>query len=540
MRTIILLLFSVCCFGQEIYPGEAPCFGVPNADSNFPVGNTYSKQDKIYLDQIIVTYCGTGPEVINLDSLFIRDNTNPAYVSTDYYNQKANDQINEVLRTWIANNNPSWGGQDDVGIIFNSRLKDPPSTAGNACDVNIDGTNPIHSFRVVTAFEFLNKNWRIGASGGGKVMQYITFRLQLEKGGVTTEYSAQCPLLPACLTAAPEYNPNCATRWGSSGNRSSMHGYFTEKSVPKLWRQSRNDWRFNNAGFWPGQVPYTGFLTEAKRRCFTFASFSCSDLTQATNDEIADRILASGVEGNCIPFCGGCQDIVTPYLEILPPSDCPSTTNGYVKLINPNPGMTGTYELFKNGVSQGTGALPNTSIDVKTGWTMTDMAEGWAIRLYRPGCDTLIYGFAPNSFSYTTPGPDCATFVPWTKLALEFNPGRCGIARTGTYINRMQVPTTISQIKFNSGENFQVLSSAIDANPGRPICMSHDTYDGTGSNYRTIEIDKPKASLLSVNLFMQKLICPCPTKNRYIVFNAAGLSGTRKADLIARGWEVLP
>lgn len=527
-----------------MYPGEAPCFGVPNYDSNFPVGNTYSKQDKIYLDQIIVYYCGTGPETINLDSLFIRDNTNPAYIATDYYNQNANDQINEVLRTWIASNNPSWGGQDDVGIIFNSRLKDPPSTAGNACDVNIDGTNPMHSFRIVTADEFLNKNWRIGNNTGGKRIQQIQFRLQLEKGGITNEYVATVPLLGAfCNPVAPSYNPNCATRWGFSGNRSSMYGYFTEKSVPKLWRQSRNDWRFNNAGFWPGQVPYTGFLTEAKRRCFTFASFSCSDLTQATNNEIADRILASGVEGACIPLCGGCQDIVMPYIEVLPGAICPSITNGSIKLINPNPGMTGTYEIFKNGVSQGTGALPNTSIDMETSWTHANtLTEGWAIRLYRPGCDTLIFGFEPGSFNYTYSPGICGIADPFTKIALQFNPGICGVSNSASYVNKMQIPTIYSAVLFDGSPVYNpVYKNEIDANPNRVICFNHNTYNGTGSNFRITNFNKVFfVTPMQVKFFMQKLTCPCPTSNRYIVFNAAGLSGTRKADLIARGWEVLP
>lgn len=542
---ILFLLLPV--FGQEVYPAQSPCFCVPTIELGW--GGTSQKQDKIELTRISVGFNGNLPTATYYDSTFVRDIDNPAWSSTDYYNQAINDTINQRIRRIVVGLKPALGTEDDIGYVFNTRTKDRPNfLTPNECDPNV-GTNVSmnHSFRTMLAIETMNANYRQGAPpNGSNVTSHFSIAFDHTVGMVTNSVDVQFNGLSLNWYTYLNCPTTCATRWGYDADAGNFTGYFTERSLSKIWRNNRNTFKMNNAGFWPGQIPYTGYLEKANRRCQTFASFTCSDLDLTRNNIIADRIINNKIRGNCMPECGSCEALGRGYFNFRPYVPCPTPSNGALEYIIPNgASLTGTWCFLINTPYTGPGScapygpggggsLPATSITLSNSLGSLDNGNRYIVRLLttNPSCeinDTIdIYSATWTGNCGDAPASGI-NYISNQPVGLS-----CFGTANGYLLNRFAANTGVDSIKaYFPGPA-----------PAYRKYIEYQEFNATGLNPLTgssmITFVAKKGNLEAgyVTNFPDP-ICPC-TRNRYIVFNATGLSGGRKTLLQNLGWTVLP
>lgn len=555
---IIPILFLLLpLFGQEVYPAQSPCFCVPTVELNWD--GTSQKQDKIELISISHGFSDLVFTTEYYDSTFIRDNTNAAWASTDYYNQAINDTITQRMRRFAVGLKPLLGTEDDIGFVFNTRTKDRPSiTAPNTCDANV-GTNVSlnHKIRVMLAIETINGNFRQGTCLNSQRTSSYSMKFEMTVGSVVTQVDVTVPLFglnrPPGGWATLLNCPTCATRWGFNADAGNFVGYFTERSLSKIWRNNRNTFKMNNAGFWPGQIPYTGYLEKGNRRCQTFASFTCTDLDSTRNNTIADRIIANQVRGECLPECGSCEALGRGYWNYRPYVPCPTPSNGALEYIIPNgASLTGTWCYLINTPYTGPfscapygpgggGSLPATSITVSNALGTLDNGNRYIVRLIttNPSCqidDTI------SVFSATWTG-NCvdAPISGINYISNQAVRGTCsGSGNNGYLINRFAANTGVDSIggvfgtviPYKKYIEYQEINQA-------------DIPTAAGSVQYTAKIKKGNLEAV-YDMSYPDRACPC-TRNRYIVFNRAyhsttglGISTWRKTALQNLGWTVLP
>ena len=556
IRVFLILLLPFYLFGQEVYPAQSPCFCVPTIELNWD--GTSIKQDKIELIYINHAFAGGLGTTEYYDSTFIRDNTNSAWASTDYYNQAINDTITQRMRRFAVALKPQLGTEDDIGFVFNTRTKDRPNfLAPNQCDANI-GTNVSlnHKIRIMLAMETINSNYRQGnpVSSTARTTGY-SMKFEMTAGSVITEVvisnntiSSGDPGGWAALIKCP----TCATRWGTDPDAGNFTGYFTERSLSKIWRNNRNTFKMTNAGFWPGQVPYTGYLEKGNRRCQTFASFTCTDLDSTRNNLIADRIIANQVRGTCLPECGTCDALGRGYFNYRPYVPCPTPSNGALEYIIPNgASLTGTWCYLINTPYTGPGScapygpggggsLPATSITLSNALGSLDNGNRYIVRLLttNPTCqidDTI------DVFSATWTG-NCVD-APISGINYISNQpvrGSCFGSENGYLINRFAANTGVDSIggTFGSVIPYKAYIEYQNINQA-------DVPSAAGNVMYTARVKKGNL-IASYSFSYPDKLCPC-TRNRYIVFNKAyasttgfGISAWRKTALENLGWTVLP
>lgn len=464
----------------------------------------------------------------------IRDTTVAGWSSTNFYNQGANDSINEFIRYAISTfGPPTIGKADDIGVVFNMRSMDPPSLVGNPCDANV-GTNVggIHSAKLLIALETLNGNFRQGSCPPSRRLNAVSVTFKIYYGSTIETITMNGNNNFCADWGAPTCPENCSTRWGLSASSSVFAGYFTAKSLGRIWRDSRNQWRMNNAGYWPGQTPYIGFLTSGKKRCQTFASFTCTNLTLAQNNAIADAIITSKTQGDCQAICGDCNDYVEPYWDHKPYQACPVPTLGNLVFVNPNPSMTGMWKIYLNGSLWGSGALPATLIPVNAGFGSNGAGKEWKVVLERNGCSWIERDF--STFDAICTG-SCGSASLIGNIIMQPVKASCFRTNSGALLNMMPINSGIDSVR------------AFITGPG-PSYSPYKEYQ----KYIATNIPNPVNSTTYLNLYVKKgicesyskftfinRVCPCTT-NRYIVFNSLGIDAAKKSTLINMGWEVLP
>ncbi len=551
MRVFLILLFPISLFGQEVYPAQSPCFCVPTIELNWD--GTSQKQDKIELISISHGFAGLLYTTEYYDSTFIRDNTNSAWASTDYYNQAINDTITQRMRRFAVALKPQLGTEDDIGFVFNTRTKDRPNfLAPNQCDANV-GTNVSlnHKIRLMLAIETINGNYRQGESAGSTRTTSYSMRFEMTAGAVVTQVDMNTP--PGGLLQPPGgWNtylncPTCATRWGTNADAGNFTGYFTERSLSKIWRNNRNTFKMTNAGFWPGQIPYTGYLEKGNRRCQTFASFTCTDLDSTRNNIIADRIIDNKVKGTCLPECGTCEALGRGYWNFRPYILCPSPSTGTLEYKIPNgANMTGTWCFmeaagFPPFVCGTSGTLPATTITINNAIDDTKNGMRYYLRL-------------------TTTNPACTIYDTVQIFSASYTDPNCALAPSSGLGFISNIPVAKSCLGNDRGSllNAFVTSSGVDSIAGFfGSSLPYKKY----IEYQNInQADPPNAAggimyeayakkgtlIATYNFAFPDPACPC-TRNRYIVFNKAyasttgfGISAWRKTALENLGWTVLP
>lgn len=532
IRTFLLLFISVYLSGQELYPGQIPCFCVPNFELSYN-GNG-QKAWKIYCKEFSINGCSGGVTTQDI-GVTIRDTTNTAWASTDYYNQVCNDTINEVIRLKMATLKPGLGLQDDIGFVFNTRTKDPPTIITNPtcfpCDAAVGGSvGGVHSLKWLLALETLNGNYRIGNYTGGNRITNPIIRLDYYVGSVINSVDVST-LSNLCTLGAPTCTTDCAARWGNNPPQNAFTGYFTERSISKIWRQNRNTWKMTNAGYWPGQKPYTTFLSQGNRRCQTFASFTCTNLTLSQNDSIADVIIASKSVGDCMPECSTCDYYYEPWWEYQPYTDCPTPTNGSLTFKNPNANMQGTWRVYLNGSLWGSGSLPASSIPVTSGYSGGN-GNNWTVELDRQsfGCPIISRSFTVYTNTYTGVCSNAPTpFV----MSTQAEAGSCLRTNSGIVYNRFQANSLCDSVRVG------------------PVNANYTKYNEYQSTIAT-NVPNPPNTTTYIHVFAKKgaltqhgsytfpmRTCPCIT-NRYVVFNALGISAVKKTTLENMGWKVSP
>ena len=545
---ILFLLLPV--FGQEVYPAQSPCFCVPTIELGWE--GTSQKQDKIELTRISIGFNANLPTATYYDSTFVRDIDNPAWSSTDYYNQAINDTISMRIRRIAVGLKPQLGTEDDIGYVFNTRTKDRPNfLTPNECDAAV-GTNVAlnHQFRVMLAIETVNANYRQGSPwppDGSNITTHFSIAFDCTAGMVTNSVDVQFNGPRTNYWNTYGCKTNCASRWGTNTEDTNFSGYFTEKSLSKIWRNNRNSFKMNNAGFWPGQIPYTGYLEKANRRCQTFASFTCSDLDSTRNNIIADRIIDNKVKGQCMPVCGTCEALGRGYWNFRPYILCPSPSNGTLEYIIPNgANMTGTWCFmeaagFPPFVCGTSGTLPATTITINNSIDDTKNGIRYYLRLTttNPAC-TIYDTVQIFSASYTDPNCSLAppsgvgfiSNIPVAKSCLGNDRGYLGNA----FVTNSGVDSIAgffgSSLPYKKYIEYQNINQADPPNAAGNIM--YEAYAKKGTLIATYNFAFPDP------------VCPC-TRNRYIVFNKAyhsttgfGISAWRKTALENLGWTVLP
>lgn len=549
MRLFLILLLPFSLFGQEVYPSKGSCFCVPTVEIKY--GGTGQKMDKIELIQMWHGFANAGaPTVFSYDSTFVRDIDNPAWASTDYYNQTINDTITMRIRRNAVGLKPALGVEDDIAFVFNTRTKDrPPFTGGEACDANV-GTNVSmnHSFRIMLAIETINGNYRQGVCPNSNRTSSFGVKFNYTVGATTTEVSIEAnPLIipsggwSAFITCPTD----CATRWGSDADAGNFAGYFTERSLSKLWRNERNTFKMNNAGFWPGQIPHVGYLEKAASRCQTFSSFTCSNLSQGSNDSIADRIINAKIRGTCLPECGSCEAFGRGYFDFRPHIPCPSPSDGQLHYRIPQ-GLTmaGTWCVTDGtfstpGSCSGftlTGSLPATTIEINPTVTNADNGKRYIVKLLttNPVCEIM-----DTIWIYSATSSDCPN-APVSGLGFISNkPGVApcpgdGYSDAAYLLNRFAVSSGADSIRVYFTGGSAQYKKYVEYQEFNGIHL------GVIAPTNLLFFAAKKGNLESTyELSWPEPVCPCK-RNRYIVFNYNGLSGGRKVLLQNLGWTVLP
>ena len=535
MRVIILLLIAINLFGQstsqEIYPGQIPCFCVPNVDVAYAGGGT--KAWKIEVIDVTMQTCNpnTFQQMVLPVPIYLRDSTVSAWASTDYYNQLANDSVSTFLRNTAYVIFPNNGNSpDDFGFVFNARLKDPPTTGG-PCNPLFGTPSGIHGMRIMLALETLNGNYRHGSAPSTKRIGGVFLKLKIYTGSTVNTVTLQ-HTNPSCTDfGPPTCTDNCALRYGSNPTSNNMTGYFTDASLSKIWRNNRNIFKMVNIGLWPGYKPYTKYLVDSRRRCQTFGSYSCSDLTLADNNAIADLIINSKTNGDCMPVCAACDAYEEPYWNYQPYSPCPTPQNGTITFVNPNSTFTsGTWQIYRNGSLWGSGSLPATNIPVNAGYGSGNNGTEWRVDMTPTGCPTI----SRKMVAYDQVcGAGCTQYIG--NVTTQPVKASCFNTTSGSILNKLPV------------------SSGMDSVRAYTTPASGYTLYKEYQKYIATNIPNPASSTQLVNVWFKKgadctlihqysfmnRVCPCET-NRYIEFNSNGIDAGKKTTLQSMGWTVTP
>lgn len=534
MRILFFILIANICLAQgnvEMYPSPITCFCVPSIDIAYNTNGT--KAWKIECIDLTLQTCSpnTFQQMVLTTPIKIRDTTVTGWSSTDFYNQLANDSISYFMRTTAATVFPSNGGQDDFGFVFNARLKDPPPYTN--CNTTFGTPSGIHGMRMMLALETMNGGYRQGICPSSKRIGGVFLKFKIYTGTTVNTVTLQ-HTNPSCITLGePTCSSNCSDRWGSNPSSNNMTGYFTDASLSKLFRNTRNTFRMVNFGSWAGYKPYTNFLINGKRRCQTFASLSCSDLSLADNNNIADIIINSKTQGDCSPVCGSCDNYEEPYWDYQPYSPCPTPTNGSIYFINPNSSgafSSGTWQIYRNGSLWGSGSLPASSIPVNAGYGSGTNGDEWRVDLNPTGCPTI----SRKMVSYDVVCPSGCSGTSYIGN-ITSQPIRASCFFTnGSVLNKLPINSNIDSIKLYTTT---------------PVPYSkYNEYQ----KYLTTSIPNPSGSTQYLNAWYKKgtcsivhqytfinRVCPCET-NRYIEFNYNGIDLSKKTALQALGWTVLP
>lgn len=309
--------------------GSCSCLPAERAIYN---GST-TKMDTVFVDSVTVflLYCnGNAPcgsasfKVFLGEKVYIRKVNYAPWASTDYYNQDANDSINVKARRQIRSNmNNGWFGgssvfnenfvsDEDISILFTSRLKDFPAGATDVDGIGV-GFGLYH-----TASMALPQNYWLGKKIQFKYNtgQYCTFSIKgggfhlvTYTGGVATrnkiEYIAGIAA-QICNYYYPTVCPNGLTGFTGSGYpySNNMWGRITGVSIPYLWATFRNYIAFGNADYWNGFEPILQkFGSPLGNRCSSMWSFSANGKSQAENDALSNQLMGYGLMGDvtCSP-----------------------------------------------------------------------------------------------------------------------------------------------------------------------------------------------------------------------------------------------
>lgn len=531
IRLIFLLLFvSGSLVAQEIYPGQIPCFCVTNLEVNF---GGQEKAWKVEATAFSFVKCSPSTTyTINFSpTIKIRDTTNAAYAATDYYNQAANDSINLAIRAFASASMPSLGSEDDIGFLFNTRLKDPPPVLG--CNPIVHPVYGQHATKIMLAIETANGNYRQGTAPAARRIGVFLITLKFYVGAVVNTTTLQYNDFTCSPTGPPSCPVNCNVRYGANPPTSALFGYFTEKSVSRIWRNNRNVWKFQNGGFWPGQLPYTGYLKNGSRRCATFGTYTCSDLSLAQNNAIADIAIASGTQGECQPECGSCDQYDPPWFNIKPYQGCPSATSGFLYLRNPNPSMTGSWRVLENNIQISTGSLPDTNILVKDPFDATAATKDYIVQLIRPSCgDTIFMGMYNGSFVRNASRP-CDSVPIYPAIGHQFIPGSCYRFQSSYAINKFAINSQVDSFRF-----YNSLLGITPYTEYQPILANNLPRYTSSLGFYLVRVYM-RGSYVDLTYFSIKSKCPCAT-NRYLEFNNLGIDLIKKTTLEDMGWTVLP